>query len=175
MNAIVLRPLPFGDPDRIVAVTRFLPRSGTRPPNLSAADFYDFLNQNRSFRALAYYAGGESSITVNGTADYANVQRVTPDCFESLGVQARIGRLMSAEEHEYTDTIASVVSHAFWQRRLDADPKAIGATINLGSRSATVIGVLPPGVRFPSGTDVYMPSWIFPETPTRGGHNYRVV
>ena len=175
VNAIVLRPLPFGDPDRIMAVTRFLPRAGTRPPNLSAPDFYDFLNQNQSFQALAYYAGGESSITVNGTADYANVQRVTPDFFASLGVQARIGRLMSAEEHEYGDRIAAVVTDAFWQRRLGADPKAIGSTINLGPRSATVIGVLPPGVRFPAGTDVYMPSWIFPETPTRGGHNYRVI
>ena len=96
VNAIVLRPLPFGDPDRIMAVSRFLPRTGTRPPNLSAPDFYDFLNQNRSFQALAYYAGGESSITVNGTADYANVQRVTPDFFASLGVQARIGWTPSA-------------------------------------------------------------------------------
>jgi len=175
VNAIVLRPLPFGDPDRIMAVTRFLPRTGERPANLSAPDFYDFLNQNRSFQALAYYAGGESSVTVNGVAEYANVQRVTPDFFASLGVQARIGRLMSAEEHEYGDTIAAVVTDAFWQRRLGADPKAIGSTINLGPRTATVIGVLPPGVRFPARTDVYMPSWIFPETPTRGGHNYRVI
>jgi predicted permease len=175
VNAIVLRPLPFGDPDRIMAVTRFLPRNGTRPPNLSAPDFYDFLNQNRSFQALAYYAGGETSITVNGTADYANVQRVTPGFFASLGVQARIGRLMSAEEHGSDSVIAAVVTDAFWQRRLGADPKAIGSTINLGARAATVIGVLAPGVRFPVGTDVYLPSWIFPETPTRGGHNYRVI
>jgi putative ABC transport system permease protein len=175
VNAIVLRPLPFGNPDRIMAVTRFLPRTGTRPANLSAPDFHDFHFQNQSFQALAYYAGGDSSVTVNGVADYANLQRVTADFFASLGVQARIGRLMSAEEHESDITIPAVVTDAFWRRRLGADPKAIGSTINLGLRSATVIGVLPPGVRFPAATDVYMPSWIFPETPTRGGHNYRVI
>jgi putative ABC transport system permease protein len=175
VNAIVLRPLPFGDPDRIVAVTRVMPRTGTRPQNLSAADFYDFRAQNRSFRALAYYSGGESSVTVNGVADYATVQRVTPDFFDALGVRARLGRLMSEKEHVEGTTIAAVVTDAFWQRRLGADPKAIGSTINLGSRSATVIGVLPPAVRYPAGTDVYLPSWIFPEPPSRAAHNYRVV
>ena len=55
------------------------------------------------------------------------------------------------------------------------DPKAIGSTINFGPRPAIVIGVLPPGVRFPARADVYMPSRIFPETPTRGGHNYQVI
>jgi hypothetical protein len=131
VNAIVLRPLPFGDPARIVAVTRFLPRTGTRPQNLSAPDFYDFAAQHRTFEKLAYYSGGESGVTVNGAADYANVQRVTPDFFAALGVNARLGRVMSAEEHVEGSTIAAVVTDAFWQRRLGADPKAIGSTINL--------------------------------------------
>ena len=175
VNAIVLRPLPLGEPERIMAVTRFLPRTGARPANLSGPDFYDLRAQNRSFQALAYYTGGETSVTVNGAADYANVQRVTTDFFAALGVQARIGRLMSTEEQESGSSIAAVVTDAFWQRRLGGDLKAIGSTINLGSRSATVIGVLPPGVRFPARTDVYLPSWIFREPQTRGGHNYRVI
>ena len=175
VNGIILRQLPFGEPDRIVAVTRFLPRTGTSLSNLSAPDFHDFRAQNRSLSALAYYAGGESSVTVNGVADYANVRLVTVDFFAALGVNARIGRLMSPEEHVSGSTIPAVVTDAFWRSRLGADPKAIGSTINFGPRPAIVIGVLPPGVRFPARADVYMPSRIFPETPTRGGHNYQVI
>ena len=114
-------------------------------------------------------------MTVNGAADYANVRLVTVDFFAALGVNARIGRLMSPEEHVSGSTIPAVVTDAFWRSRLGADPKAIGSTIKFGPRPAIVIGVLPPGVRFPARADVYMPSRIFPETPTRGGHNYQVI
>jgi predicted permease len=124
---------------------------------------------------LAYYAGGETSVTVNGTADYANVQRVTPDFFPALGVRARLGRLTSVDEDAPGGTIVAVVTDAFWRRQLGADPKALGSTIKFGPRSATIVGVLSPGVRFPARADIYVPAWIFPETPTRGGHNYQVI
>ena len=175
VNAIVLRPLPFGDPDRIIAVTRFLPRTGARPASLSAPDFHDFRAQNRSLQALAYYTGGEIGVTMKGAADYANVQRVTPDFFTALGVTARIGRLISAEEQASRSTLVAVVTDAFWRRQFGADPKALGATITVGSRSATIVGVLEPGVRFPARADIYLPAWIVPELPSRGAHNVLVI
>src|SRR5688572_15508598 len=66
VNAIVLRPLPFADPDRIMAVTRFMPRTGAYPPNHSAPDFHDYRRQNRTFHALAYVVGGDTPVTVGG-------------------------------------------------------------------------------------------------------------
>src|SRR5688572_25599223 len=175
VNAIVLRPLPFGDPERIMAVTGFKPSTGARPTNLSAPDFYDYRAQNRSFAAFAYYAGGETAVTVNGAADYASVFRVTPGFFAALGVKARLGRLMSADEEAPGGSLTAVVTDAFWRRQMGADPKAIGSTLKFGPRPTTVIGVLEPGVRFPARADIYMPAWIFPESTSRAGHSYRVV
>src|SRR5688572_29510635 len=78
VNAVLMRPLPFAEPERIVAVMNYLTRTGSTSTNVSAPDFHDWKRQSQSFEALAYYAGGEWSVTVNGAADYALAFRVTP-------------------------------------------------------------------------------------------------
>jgi putative ABC transport system permease protein len=175
VNAVVIRPLPYAEPDRIVAVTTLWTQTGRRSTTVSAPDFHDWRAQSRSFEALEYYFGYETSVTVDGTADYAAVTFATPGFIEVLGAKASLGRLPSPEEQKPGGSLAVVVSDAFWRRQLGARSTAIGSTIKFADRLFTIAGVVEPGVRFPGRTDVYAPAWIVPETPSRSGHNYRVI
>ncbi len=175
VNAVVLRPLPFRDADRVVSVQNYYVTAGRRGLTVSAPDFADWRDQSRSFEHLAYYAGGETSVSVGGTAEYASAFVVTPGFFDTLGVEARLGRLPDANTWRAGGPLAVVVTDGFWRRRLGGDEGAIGASVKFNERIYEVVGVLPPGVRIPARADIYYPSWVVPETPSRSAHNYRVI
>lgn len=174
VHAIVLSPLPFPDADRIVSLTTHWTKTGVRGP-VSAPDFRDWRDQSRSFEAMAYFAGGETNVSAGGGADYATGTYTTPGFFQALGLEPQLGRLLTAEEHTRGGALAAVITDAFWRRQFNADSAAVGSTITLGARAYTVVGVLPPGQRFPERADVYIAASVLPENPNRGGHNYRVV
>jgi putative ABC transport system permease protein len=171
VNAVVLRPLPFERPERIVGITNYWTRTGQRGSTVSGPDFHDWEAQSRSFEAMAYYAGGETSVTVNGAADYANAYRVTPRFFDVLHARPALGRLWTATE----EAPAVVVSDAFWRKQFGGNPAAVGSTIKFDDQVYTIVGILPPGIRYPIRTDIYFPALRERETKSRSGHNYRVI
>jgi predicted permease len=173
VNAIVLRPLPYPDADRIVAVQNHFTNTGLRG-QVAAPDFHDWREQSRSFRALAYYVGGETSVSVAGSADYATAIRVTPGFFDVLGIKPQRGRLWRSEEERAGGTLTAIITDAFWRRQFNGDAAAVGSTVKFGDRFYEIVGILPPGLRFPARTDIYYPSWIAEETG-RSAHNYRVI
>ena len=173
VNGVILRPLPFDEPDRIVAMQNHWVERGSSSQNVSAPDFHDWKAQSTSFEAMGYYTGGEWSATVNGTAQYVMVFGITPGFFETLRARAAVGRLFS--EQELTQGALSVVlTDAYWRQQFNGDPAAIGKTLKFNDNVFTVIGVLEPDVRFPLGADFYATAALRPETP-RGGHNYRAL
>ena len=174
VNAVILRPLPFERPDRIVAVTTLWTRTGLRG-QLSAPDFDDVKAQSRSFQAMSYYTGGETSVTLGTSADYASVFRVSPGFFDALGAKAAAGRLLTDQEQASGGPPAVVITDAFWKRQFGSDPKAIGSTVKFADSIFTITGVLSPGLRFPARADIYAPAWIRPAGTSRGAHNYRAV
>jgi putative ABC transport system permease protein len=175
VNAVVLRPLAVERPDRLVAIINQYTTSPRPSLNVSAQDFDDWQAQSRSFRVMARYQGGETSIMLGNTADYGVVHLVSPGFFDALGVRVAAGRLLNADEEQPGGPLATVISDAFWNQRFNGDPQAIGATIKVDSRIFTIVGVLAPGLRFPARVDVFVPSWISPVRSTRGGHNYRAI
>jgi len=175
VNAVLFRPLPFKDADRIVAVTNWWTKTATRGVNVSWQDFRDWKAQSQSFQAMAYYAGGETSVTLKDGANYARVYRVTPGFFEVLGARAAVGRLLNPEEETAGGPLGVVITDAFWRQQFNGDSGAVGATVKFGDRIFTIVGVLPAGLRFPAGADIYFPAWLVPEISSRGGHNYRVI
>jgi putative ABC transport system permease protein len=175
VNAVLLRPLPYPDPERIVAVMNLWTRTGLRGTTVSAPDFHDWQAQSHSFAALGYFAGSETSVTVNGTASYASVYGVTPEYFDALGARSAAGRLLTKDEQQPGGPLAVVITHPFWRKQFGGDPRAIGSTIKIDERTFTIAGVLAPGIRHPVRADVYYPAWLRPETPSRSGHNYRVI
>ncbi len=97
-------------------------------------------------------------MTVNGNADYASAIRITPAFFETLRVKPQIGRLLSEEEERPGGPLAAVITDAFWRCQLGASGGARGATVKFGERIYQIVGVLPPGFRFPSRADIYYAS-----------------
>jgi len=116
VDAVLLRPLPFADPDRIVSIQNLWRNTGLRG-QASAPDFHDWHDQARSFDGMAAYVGGQTSVNVGGVADYAVVTRATPEFFPLFGVHAELGRLPSADEQRDGGPLTAVVSHVFWLNR----------------------------------------------------------
>jgi len=174
VDAVLLRPLPYADQDRIVSIQNLWRTSGQRG-QASAPDFHDWHDRARSLDAMAAYVGGQTSVNVGGSADYAVVSRATPEFFAVFGVHPEVGRLLSDEEQRAGGPLTAVVSHAFWVTKLGGDRAAIGRTLKFAQRIYTIVGVLPPDFRFPNTTDVWTAWWVFPETQSRSAHNYEVV
>jgi len=157
VNAVLLRPLEYANPDRIVAITTDWRKSGLRG-TVSAPDFHDWHDSSTSFRAMAYFGGGETSVSVDGVADYATAVAATAEFFDVLGVQPAIGRLPTADEQRAGGPLTAVISDAFWRRRFGGRPDALGRTLSALQRTFTVVAVMPPQFRFPDRTDVWAPA-----------------
>lgn len=175
VNAVVLRPLPFDQPDRIVVITNLNTRSGVRSTTISSPDFRDWRERSRSFEVLAYYTGGETSVAVNNASDYASVIRITPGYFRVFGATARTGRLLSNEEEQPGGPPSVVITDAYWRRQFGADPRAIGSTVTFNQQAHTIVGVTSPEFRFPARADIYYAEPAIPASTSRSAHNYRAV
>jgi putative ABC transport system permease protein len=175
VNAIVLRPLPYEDADRVVAVTNYWLKTSSRGMSVSAPDFHDWREQSRSFESLAYHTGGETSVSIGGSADYAFPVRVTGGFFETFRARPQLGRLLTAEEERPGGPPAAVITDAFWRRQFGGSRNAIGSQVKFGERVYEIVGVLQAGFRYPSRADLYYAAWTVPETPSRSGHNYRAI
>jgi putative ABC transport system permease protein len=174
-HAILLRPLPFERPDRVVAITNDWTELGRRGLTVSSPDFHDWKAQSRSFSAFANYSGSETSVTMAGAGHYAVAYAVTPDFFEALGLPVATGRRLTTEDHAPGAPLAAVITDAYWARQFDRSRAALGATLKVYDTQFTIAGILAPGARYPARADIYVPGSIWPETESRSAHNYRVV
>ena len=113
VNAVLLKPLDYPRPDRIVALTNLWRRTGLHG-TVSAPDFHDWHDGASSFGAMAYYIGGDTSVSVAGAADYAPAVRVTPGFFDVFGVAPAIGRPWTRDEQTASGPPAALISHDFW-------------------------------------------------------------
>jgi predicted permease len=174
VNAVVLRPMPFDEPDRIVVVTNRNLRTGNVNTTVSGPDFFDWRAQNGSFEVLAYFtSSSEASVTVNNVSDYTTITRVSPGYFRVFGATARAGRLFTPDEERPIEGDAAVISTDYWRRQFNSDPRAIGATATFRQRTYTIIGVT--DLRYPARSDIYYPDPVPPESQSRSAHNYRGV
>jgi putative ABC transport system permease protein len=171
VNAVLLRPLVYPDPERIVAVETFWKNLGRSSPNVSAPDFHDWRTQSTVFSALAYYSGGRGTVVVNGAAEYANNNLVTPDFFSVFGLSAAAGHFFTAAGQR--DPVA-VVSYNWAETHFGSVSTALGQKIKLRGNIVEVIGVAAPGFRY-LDVDIWAPAGLVPENPNRTGHNYWVV
>jgi len=175
VNTVLLKPLSFRDPDRIVTLSDFL-STGQSPTALSKQvsipDFQDWHDQSSSFEAMAYYSSREEATIANGAAEFARRTPVSPEFFRVFVVEPIVGRPFTAEEMKRGSGGAAMISYAFWQSHFGGDPRVLGQTIRApGPRP--IAGVLPPGFRFPNNTDV----WVSAVGPpgSRGGQSWLAI
>jgi putative ABC transport system permease protein len=152
IKTVVLNPLPYPEPDRIVVVWEVSPE-GNRD-RVSVPTFDDWKKEARTFESMAAYRHVDFSFA--GTGDPRNVPgvRATPDLFTVLKANARLGRTFVADESVVGADRVVVISHRFWERVLGSDPNIIGRPIQLDALPFTVVGVMPPEFEFPTATAV---------------------
>jgi putative ABC transport system permease protein len=145
--SVLLRPLPFKDPDRLVWVWGVQPQLDRAPH--APADFLDYQSQNSSFEEMAAFRSMSFTLTGEGQPEMLNGMIASANYFSLLGLDAARGRVFSAEDGVAGASRKAVLSHALWQRLFGGDQNVIGKPVTLNGESVTVIGVMPPSVGTP--------------------------
>lgn len=177
VEGVILRPLPFPAPDRLVMVWENDRATGTTRENASPSDYYDFVERTRSLAGLAMYA--RTSVVLareGGDPVQLDAARVSRGIFDVLGVQPVVGRGFTPEEDAPDGPPAAIVTHGFWQGAFGGDPDLLGRAVRLDGVPVPVVGVLPPGIAFPNReVDVWLPICLSPAVATRANHWVSVV
>jgi putative ABC transport system permease protein len=185
VNAVLLRPLPYPQPDRLVQVWHTPPQSsfpGAKIFSVSPANYFDWVNQNRSFEQLAIYGFMSFNLTGKGEPESLIATRVSSNFFSVLRTQPMAGRVFTSEEDSSGHGKVVIISHAFWQSHFGADPNTVGQTISLNSESYTIVGIMPAKFAFPTSSDpkfqtqMWTPiAWTDKDRSVRGNHNFLVI
>ncbi len=157
VQSVLLRPLPYDEPDRIVEIMETHPDRGWTI-SFSHPNFWDFWDQNESFETMAARGDGVMNLTGFESPERIIGNTVTADFFRVLRIDALHGRVfLPGEDQPGGNVRVAVLGNGLWTRRFAADPEVVGQTITLNSNPYTVIGVLPAGNPFPAQADAYVP------------------
>ncbi len=179
INSVLLKPLPFAEPERLVMMWERKPASETSlgfdrefvtPPNLS-----DWQAEQNSFSHFAFWSGeGDLNLVNSDSSEKVRCSYVASTLFATLGAHPFRGRALSEEEDQKEGNRAAIIGYEFWQRRFGGDENALGQTLTLdsfGRRDYTIVGVMPPGFQFPGKTEIWLPAgWNGLPMNQRRGH-----
>jgi predicted permease len=174
INGVLLRPLPYPEPDGIVQLWQVGERGGRG--QVSDPNYDDWKAGTRSFSAMAQFTPS-SFVSVSGPSEPVRVRvaAVSREFFKVLGVQPIKGRMFVEEELREEGARAVMVSHRFWQAQLGGRPDLAGVTVKFNEAVYPVVGVLPPNVDFPVGADLWAAREIAGKSEYRTGHNSQVI
>jgi len=173
VDAVLLRPLPYPNPQQIVRVWEQSP-DGHRM-NLADPNFADFLAQNNTFDSLAVYGFGLSSVSGGSEPVRLNLAAVSSHFFQALGVEPARGRAFAPDEQRLHGAPAVIVSHSYWQRYLGGASDLSRFHLSMEGGVYQVVGVMPQGFEFPAGVQAWIPRELDSDTPSRTAHNWRGV
>jgi len=183
VNALLLRPLPFRDPNRLVWIANHDER-GLSGQTTQVGHLLDLRAQNQSFEDLAayfaFYGVGDNKLTGQGEPERLSGVPVSQNFFPLLGVQPQLGRLFTAEECKWNGPKAVLLSQGLWERRFASDPGIVGRALTLNDEPVTVAGVLPASFDFASvfapgsHVDLYLPFPLSAET-NRWGNTMAII
>ena len=172
IDSVLLKPLPFRDPDQLVALRETESAPGSFP--LDGADYLDWQDQNKTFSSMTLYSYGPSvSLSQNGQGvpEAAAAIRTQSNFFEALGVQPLLGRGFAQGEDAAGKDHVAILSYGFWQREFGGETSAVGKQVEMNGEPYTVIGVAPRWFNFPPATDLWMPiDMTAPLIHNRGSH-----
>jgi putative ABC transport system permease protein len=171
VDAVLLRPLPYPNPEKIVRVWEQAP-DGHRM-DLSDPNFDDFVAQNNTFASLAAYGYGLTSISGGSEPVRVDIAVVSRDFFKALGIEPFRGRAFAPDEQRLHGTPAMIVSYSYWQRYLGGTTDLSKFHLAMEGGVYSVVGVMPAGFDFPPGISAWIPRELDEETPGRTAHNWR--
>ena len=158
VNAVLVQPLPFDQPDRLVWMWGNIRQGGNRA-SVSPLDFLDYRQQNTTFEefAASFSFPINVNLTGNGEPERLSTAGVTGNYFKALGAKPALGRTFVLENEKSGNDQVAVLSYALWQRRFAADPEILNKTVVLNGKSRAVIGVMPKDFNFPASAELWIP------------------
>ncbi len=179
VNAVLLRPLPFHDPARLVQVWHVPPAKsfpGMTEFSVSAANFIDWQQQNDVFDKMAIYSGSSLNLTGRDQPEALQGAAVSAEFFSTLQVQPMLGRTFSRDEDQQGKNHAVILSYGLWKSRFAANPNIAGQSVSFDGQPYIVTGVMGPKFRFPDWAKYWTPmGWTDKERAVRGEHHYMVI
>jgi putative ABC transport system permease protein len=176
INALLLKPLPIPNQDRVVAIWDKNPSRGVDHNEVAFANYLDWRAQNHSFDQLALERWWSINLTGSDMPERIQGFLVSSNFFDTVGVKPVQGRNFLPDENESGKDRVAIIAHSLWQRRFGSDPAIVNKTITTNGYARTVIGVLPEGFNYPKGAEIYAPIPISPElAKSRGNHSYNVI
>ena len=173
VNGVLLRPLPYANPDRIV---RIWEQTGRGPRvAVSFPNFLDWREQTTGFAAMAASQGGRTVVVGGAEPVFADAYYVTHGFFDVFGIRPMAGRTFTPEEERIGGIPAAVVSYAFWTQALGSNPDLPSMRIQVQGLACRVIGVMPAGFAYPASADLWMSKQLFEDPTTRTSHSNQVV
>jgi putative ABC transport system permease protein len=178
VNAVLLKPLPVPEPNRVVMIWGTLLKSGFDQMPVSGADYLEWKKQAHSFDQMsAAFAIAEFGLNVSGAGDPERVSAAlaSKEFLPALGIKPIVGRDFLPEEDRPGGPPAVLISHALWQRRFHSDPAAIGRSLTVDGIPRTVVGVVPHELGEMVAADLWLPTAINPNNPERQNHQFGIV
>ena len=179
VNAVLLRPLPFGEPDRLVRLWHTPPAAqfpGIKFFSLSPANFLDWQQQNKVFSSAAIYGYAGFIRTGSGELESIHASRVSADFFSTLEVRPMLGRTFLPEEDQPGRDREIVLGYTYWKNHLGGDRSIVGREITLNDQNYTIVGVMGPSFRMPEWAEMWTPmAWTPADRAVRGNHNYLAI
>jgi putative ABC transport system permease protein len=157
ISGVLLKPLPYGEPERLVLVRQSAPGAAQPIVNLSIREYFDYREQSPDFDALVEYHQMNFVLLKRGEPDRVNTGVVSHNFFDVLGIRPLIGRTFVANDDGPGAEAVLILSYTYWQTKFGGDPNIVGQVFQMNNRPHTVIGVLPNVPHYPQENDVYMP------------------
>ena len=172
VDAVLLRPLPFPEPERLVMVWNQLPGQGLRQLPLSVPEFLDYQREQQVFAGLAVFRPTDGNLTGQGDPVHVSVAMVSEKYFATLGIRPLLGRGFTAEEHESGHGPVMILDSSFWQRQFAGQRDVVGQDTVFNGTTHKIVGVVRDGIAFlPTKVDVWIPLPMGPGGFSRENHS----
>jgi putative ABC transport system permease protein len=174
-NGLLLRPLPYWQPERIIAVTESSPKDPNETTQISFPNYFDIRNRTRLLEDIGVYDNNQAAVRGEGSAERIPSAVVSDGVFRVLGVEPLLGRAISLEDDTPGGPKVVLLSEELWQRRYGRDPHILGRTLQIDDSRWTVIGVMPARFHFPDRADLWFPLQMNPLKAPRTDYFLRAV
>jgi len=148
INGVLLKPLPYPDPERLVGVWQSAPGIGIQDLNASPSDYFTFRDENRTMQQFGVWTGGSVSVTGLAAPEQVQSLTVTEGTLNALGVRPSFGRWFNATDDRPGSPDTAILTYGYWQRRFGGDVSVVGRQIHVDGESKQIIGVMPQNFRF---------------------------
>src|SRR5271165_86625 len=170
---VLLQPLPYPHPEQIVQLWEV--NAQRNRMNFADPNFADIRSESHSLQGMAEYGNRLESVSGGKEPTRTRIAVVSSDFFAVMGVLPTIGRGFAVEEQRNNAPATALVSYAYWKQSLGATKDLSSVHLRIDARPASVVGVMPPGFRFPDNTDIWIPREIYETLPSRSAHNWNVI